>query len=406
MGASASGGGENGNYYVSLGFDDQEGIVSNSSFKSNDIRINLNQNLNSNLKLEARFSGFFSDSNFAEGGDLIGSSNQSFVRNAIAFRPVITQDVGDIEQDLETSNPYAWINDFKDVSSEKRYFGSIGLTYKLPVKGLSYQIRFGGNIRTKDRRRFYGLTTFQGLNANGALQISTLNATSYQVNNFLRFNRTFAKKHRVNATFGTTYDVRNVDNSIYAVEDFPTTELTIYQPFLGQVITQPLRFLQSDQQIFSFLGRANYTYNNRYVLTASFRRDGVSKFSKENRYGFFPSFALAWRANNEKFIKNLNIFNELKFRAGWGQIGNHGIGPYGTLSNYGVNGNLYGTPENGTSVPLVLNNIANPDLTWETTEQINFGIDFSSKNEVISGTLDFYDKTTKDLLQNLSLIHI
>lgn len=400
MGASASGGGENGNYYVSLGFDDQEGIVSNSSFKSNDIRINLNQNLNSNLKLEARFSGFFSDSNFAEGGDLIGSSNQSFVRNAIAFRPVITQDVGDIEQDLETSNPYAWINDFKDVSSEKRYFGSIGLTYKLPVKGLSYQIRFGGNIRTKDRRRFYGLTTFQGLNANGALQISTLNATSYQVNNFLRFNRTFAKKHRVNATFGTTYDVRNVDNSIYAVEDFPTTELTIYQPFLGQVITQPLRFLQSDQQIFSFLGRANYTYNNRYVLTASFRRDGVSKFSKENRYGFFPSFALAWRANNEKFIKNLNIFNELKFRAGWGQIGNHGIGPYGTLSNYGVNGNLYGTPENGTSVPLVLNNIANPDLTWETTEQINFGIDFSSKNEVISGTLDFYDKTTKDLLQN------
>lgn len=400
FGASASGGSENGNYYISTGFDDQQGIVRNSSFRSSDIRINLNQNINRNLKFEARLSAFFSDSDFAEGGDLIGSSNQSFVRNAIAFRPVITADVDDIEQDLETSNPYAWINDFKDISEEKRYFGSLGLTYKLPIKGLTYQIKFGGNIRNKDRRRFYGLTTFQGANANGALQISTLNSTSYQINNFLRLNRTFNKKHRVNATFGTTYDIRNVDNSIYAVEDFVTTELTTSQPFLGQVITQPLRLLQSDQQIFSILGRINYTFNNKYVLTASFRRDGVSKFSEENRYGFFPSFALAWRANNEKFIKNLDIFSELKLRAGWGQIGNHGIGPYGTLSDYGINGSLYGTPTNGTSVPLVLNNIANPNLTWETTEQINFGIDFSTKNDIVSGTIDFYDKKTKDLLQS------
>ena len=303
-------------------------------------------------------------------------------------------------EDLEASNPYSWVNDFEDVSKAKRYIASLGLTYKLPLKGLKYQIKLGGNVRTKDRRRFYGLTTFQGNLSNGALQISTLNTTSFQVNNFLRFNRTFKRKHRINATAGVTYDVRNVDRSIYAVADFVTTELTTQQPFLASLITQPLRYLRSDQQIFSLLGRLNYTYNNKYILTASFRRDGVSKFSEENRFGFFPSFALAWRLDNEKFIKSLNVFEDLKLRVGWGQIGNHGIGSYGTLSDYGINGQLYGTPGNGTSVPLSLNNVANPNLTWETTEQLNFGLDFSTINDRVSGSVDLYDKTTKDLLQS------
>ena len=398
-GFSASGGSDNGNYYISLGFDDQKGIVSNSSRKSTDFRINLNQDLTDKLTLKARVSASFNNINFSEGGDLTGS-NQSFVRNGILFRPVITEEVEDLGEDLEASNPYSWVNDFEDVSKAKRYIASLGLTYKLPLKGLKYQLKVGGNVRTKDRRRFYGLTTFQGNLSNGALQISTLNTTSFQVNNFLRFNRTFKRKHRINATAGVTYDVRNVENSIYAVEDFVTTELTTQQPFLASVISQPLRYLKSDQQIFSLLGRLNYTFNNKYILTASFRRDGVSKFSKENRFGFFPSFALAWRLDNEKFIKNLNVFEDLKLRFGWGQIGNHGIGSYGTLSDYGINGQLYGTPGNGTSVPLSLNNLANPNLTWETTEQLNFGLDFATKNDRVSGSVDLYDKTTKDLLQS------
>ena len=398
-GFSASGGSDNGNYYISLGFDDQKGIVSNSSRKSTDFRINLNQNLTDKLALKVRVGASFNGINFSEGGDLTGS-NQSFVRNGILFRPVITEEVEDLGEDLEASNPYSWVNDFEDVSKAKRYIASLGLTYKLPLKGLKYQLKVGGNVRTKDRRRFYGLTTFQGNLSNGALQISTLNTTSFQVNNFLRFNRTFKRKHRINATAGVTYDVRNVDRSIYAVADFVTTELTTQQPFLASLITQPLRFLKSDQQIFSLLGRINYTFNNKYILTASFRRDGVSKFSEQNRFGLFPSFALAWRLDNEKFIKNLNVFEDLKLRVGWGEIGNHGIGSYGTLSDYGINGQLYGTPGNGTSVPLSLNNVANPNLTWETTEQLNFGLDFATRNDRVSGSVDLYDKTTKDLLQS------
>jgi TonB-linked SusC/RagA family outer membrane protein len=188
------------------------------------------------------------------------------------------------------------------------------------------------------------------------------------------------------------------------VEDFFTTSLGTEQPYLGSVITTPLTYLDSKQQVFSFLGRLNYSYANKYVLTASFRRDGVSKFSRDNRYSFFPSFALAWNVSNESFLRDSDLINNLKLRAGWGQIGNHGIRPYGTISNYGISSAVqYGTPTNGISIPVLLNNIANPDLTWETTEQINFGLDFSILNDRISGTIDYYDKTTEDLLQNIPI---
>ncbi len=182
---------------------------------------------------------------------------------------------------------------------------------------------------------------------------------------------------------GVTYDVRSIENSIYAVEDFLTMQLTTNQPAFGNVITRPLTFVRADQQIFSILGRVNYTFDNKYILTATVRRDGVSKFSKDNGFGVFPSLALAWNAGNEDFIKNLDVFKSLKIRAGWGQIGNHGIGPYGTLSNYGVLNNLYGNSSGGTNVPIALRNLANPDLTWETTEQVNFGLDFAILEDII-----------------------
>ena len=401
FGASASGGSDNGNYYISAGFDNQAGVVQNSSFKSSDIRINLNQKLNDNLQLKARLSGFLSTNDFVQGGDLIGNSNRSFVNQAVAFRPLLAND--DIPEEQFQTNPYAWTNDFTDFSRASRYIGSLSLTYKLPIKGLSYEAKFGGNIRNKDRRRWFGLTTFQGNDTGGQLTISTLNSKSYQFNNLIKYNKRFNRKHRINAVFGLTYDARKVATSTYGVEDFITTQFSIEQPAFGQVIRRPLTLFKSDQQIFSILGRLNYTFDNKYILTATIRRDGVSKFSDGNKYGVFPSFALAWNAGNESFVQNLDLFEKLKFRGGWGQIGNHGIGPYGTISNYGVLTSLYGNSDGGTNVPIALLGLSNPDLTWETTEQLNFGVDFSTTNDVVSGTFDIYNKTTKDLLQNSNI---
>jgi TonB-dependent SusC/RagA subfamily outer membrane receptor len=121
FGVSASGGSDNGNYYISGGIADERGIVANSSVKSGDLRINLNQDLNKNLNLQARATAFFTKTDFANSGDLIGSSNQSFVRSAVVFRPLISAGVDDFVEDLDTSNLYSWINDFSDISKEKRF---------------------------------------------------------------------------------------------------------------------------------------------------------------------------------------------------------------------------------------------------------------------------------------------
>tara|TARA_B100001063_G_scaffold112528_2_gene105030 strand:+ start:213 stop:3407 length:3195 start_codon:yes stop_codon:yes gene_type:complete len=401
FGVSFSGGNDKGDYYLSAGFNDLNGLIESSTFKTQDLRLNLNYDLNEKVRIEARLSSFFSKSDFAEGGDLIGG-DQSFTQQTLTYNPIVPNDADNVEDFVDgntISNPYSWINDFTDESRENRLIASLAVKYKFNTPGLEYEFKVGGNLRDKNRTRFYGLTTWQGANANGMLQNMKLNALTYQVNNFLRYNRNINKNHRVNAALGVTYDVRDVESSVYAVEDFVTAQLGTAQPFLGQVISTPLLLRASDQQLFSILGRVNYTFKNKYTLTTSFRRDGVSKFAEGNKYGVFPSFAFAWRAGSEKFIRDLDLFSTLKVRAGWGAIGNHGIGPYGTLSNYGASSSLYATSSNGTTVPLILANIANPDLTWESTEQLNFGVDFGFVNGKIAGSIDIYEKTTKDLLQ-------
>ncbi|MAR64658.1 MAG: SusC/RagA family protein [Flammeovirgaceae bacterium] len=403
FGGSVSGGDSDGSYYLSFGYTDQKGLVENSRFQSGDVRYNFDKKITEKLKVDARFSGFYSNLDFAESGDLIGA-NQSSVRSILSNVPITNDEMEEYGNYLNTTTPLGWVEDFDDESVESRFLGSVTLTYDLPVKGLKYELRAGGNMRSKERRRFWGLNTFQGKAGNGALQISNLNTTSYQVNNLLRFNRSFNKKHRLNAVAGFTWDSRDSDTKIFAVEDFVTTALTTQQPLLGQLNSTPLATGASDTRLISYLGRANYTFNNKYVLTSTLRVDGVSKFSEENRYGYFPSFSLAWRLVQESFIDNLNVFDDLKLRAGWGQIGNHGIRPYATLSNYASNTNvLYGNTDNGVDIPIFLQNIANPDLKWETTEQVNLGLDFAFFESKVTATVDVYSKLTKDLLQNVPI---
>ncbi len=398
-GVSISGGSDTGNYYVSFGFNDQGGVVDNSRFQSGDIRLNMSQNLNKNLKMDVRLSGFQGNGEFAQDGDRT-SGQRSFISNVLTYRPLIVTDEEDLE-DLELSNPYSWITDYEDITEESRFFGNIAFTYTLPVKGLKYKIQMGGNKRYKERRRFYGLTTFLGQSLNGSLGVSDLKSTSYQINNLLQYNRTFNKIHRFNAVLGITYDVRKNNNEIYQLADFSTVEFRNEQPKYAQLVTTPLEAIISETQLMSYLGRVNYTLMNKYIFTGSFRVDGSSKFTEGNKHGFFPSASFAWKMHQENFMQSQGTINELKLRVGWGQIGNQAISPYQTASNYGSE--LYGTPSDGTGVSFVPVNIANDELTWETTEQLNAGVDIALWNNRVTATIDAYMKETDDLLQQVNL---
>jgi len=397
LGVSFSGGSDKGNFYISTGYSNQGGIVENSNFQKGNFSIKVSQNLSSRLKVDAKLSAFYAEGNFAQDGDRAGGGNRSFTNNILTYRPLVGVGDDGFDEDLGNGSPYTWIDDFEDLSEETRFVGSLGLTYKFNVEGLSYKFQAGGNMRSKERRRYYGLETFVGKATNGELRMSNLTSKSYQINNLLNYTRKFNRKHRVNAVAGVTYDVRDNLNSVYSIADFSSVVFGADSPNLGQLVTQPYNLFPSKTQLLSYLTRVNYTYDNKYVFTGSYRIDGSSKFSEENRYSAFPSFSLAWRANKEKFLDNADFLSDLKLRAGWGMTGNQAINPYQTFANYG--GVAYATEDNGTQIGFAPLNIANPNLIWETTTQINIGLDFGFLNNRVSGNIDVYSKETEDLLQ-------
>ncbi len=399
-GASASGGGDNGNYYVSTNFNNVGGIVENSKIRSGNFRINVSQDVSDDFSVDARISLYTSRNDFAQSGSRAGS-NRSFIRNLITYNPLVGDDVEDFQNDLELSNPYSWINDFEDVTKDFRGQASLKLTYNLPVRGLKFQVRGAADLFNRERRRWYGLTTFAGDQYNGRLTMSTMNRLGYVIDNLLLYNRTFKKKHKVNATVGYVYDHRFREDISYEVVDFVTYEFTIDGPEYGQVSTVPLTTFPRTEMMNSFLGRVNYSFKSKYSLTATLRADGSSKFAKENKYSYFPSFALGWRLSEEEILRNSRTVSNLKLRAGWGLTGNQAINPYQTYGNYGVA--YYANPDNTTGIAFAPINISNPDLKWETTMQVNLGLDFGFLRDRIYGAVDLYYKETNDLLQEIAL---
>lgn len=170
-------------------------------------------------------------------------------------------------------------------------------------------------------------------------------------------------------------------------------------------LADPTKFIvtsgRTRNSLLSYLGRANYNLYDKYLFTASLRIDGSSRFGANNRYGVFPSFAFGWKLEEEEFIKQLDFFNTLKLRTSWGRTGNQEIGNYQSMSTYGGGQKaVIGNAQVSTTTP---SRIANPNLKWETSEQLNFGLDYGFLKNRISGSIDVFYKDTKDMLLNLAV---
>jgi len=230
--------------------------------------------------------------------------------------------------------------------------------------------------------------------------LSDLNRISYTLNNLLIYYNVFNKVHRVNATVGVTYDGNKRENGVYEVGDFPISNLRDESPQLGSMILTPYSSIDLEDAILSFISRVTYTYNDKYIVNASFRRDKSSKFRGDNKVGYFPAVSLAWLVTKEDFMADVEKINNLKVRLSWGQVGNQAIKPYQTYNNFGAV--YYSDDNNSTVLGVVPFNIANEDLTWETTTQLNFGIDagFFDNKLTTSLDLDIYNKQTDNLLIN------
>lgn len=397
-GLSISGRSANTGYYFSVGFSQKKGLIKNSGVTNGNIRLNLTQKILPKLNLDTRISANYTSMDFANAGQRTGPSSLTAI--ILRYRPLLDDTNNEVDLDNDLSTPLSFINDYDDLTKEKRLNGVVKLDYEI-LKGFKYQFQAGLDYRDKERTRWYGPTTSRGNTLNGDLGISTLSRYAYTINHLLTYDGTISKIHRLNAVMGFTYDGSDAKNSNQEFADFPLKALREKSPQSGQLILSPLNYYFQDQKIASALVRTNYTLRNKYTLTATFRADGSSKFAKGNKWGYFPAIGLAWNMQKENFLKKANFLDALKIRAGWGQTGNQSINPYSTIASY--SGTFYAAPNNGNQVALVPDGLANSSLTWETTNQFNVGLDAGLKNPGLSLTAEAYYKKTSNLLQSMPI---
>lgn len=335
------------------------------------------------------------------GTDKLANTRTSIVRHMISFKPyrgtATDDDYSSYDEDITT--PDAWFTDYDDDSEENLFNTNLTLDVKA-LKWLTFRVKGGMVYKRKERSMWFGRMTSIGSQTNGKAGLAELTSRSYNTEALMLFNHSFKKKHTINGTLGVVYDKRDVKQNAITGEDFFTEDLRA--DGISQAGMQyPYKLTKTGEQLFSVLARAVYNYRNRYVATATFRADGSSKFDKKNRFSYFPSFALAWRVNQEEWMQKYEKLSNLKLRLGWGQVGNQAISPYQTIASYNNN---YAVKPDGSSEPgIVPARISNPDLKWETSEQYNVGIDVGFFDQRLTFTADAYIKNTKDLLQQIAL---
>ena len=266
----------------------------------------------------------------------------------------------------------------------------------------TFQSRFGADYRYKQRQVYYGTSISRGAQANGEAGLSELKRFRYNFDNTLRFKKKFNRSHKINGTAGVVIDQSQIERLSNQASNFPSQSLRADGISTGQVFQQPF-FAKERETILSFLGRLNYTLNNKYLFTATYRADGSSKFVKGERFGHFPSVALAWKMDREKWLRKSDAISNLKLRASYGFTGNQRIPNYQYLAPYGPTASPYSDAGGGALIALIPENLSNTELTWETTEQINLGFDFGFYDERVTGSFDIYKKDIRDLLLNLEI---
>lgn len=400
---NVSGGNDKTQFAVGGSYLGQEGIVKGSDYNRYSLRTNFNHDLSRKFSLNlSNTLSYLSTKRRDSGG---GSRGGSMIAAAIAAAPisnpynddgtyrVLANEYPFVAPDI--INPLNFINEQENQINANIVLTNLAFLYK-PTSELTIKIS-GGIENRDDRTDTY--TTRNFFNSNGNARVSTTQFRSLLSENTISYQKQFNERHRFSALAGFTYqDFRTTSLGGSGIgflsDDFGTFDLGASEspgiPSSGY----------SNAVLLSYLGRLNYVFSDRYLLTFSFRSDGSSRYSTGNKWGYFPSGAFAWRVIDESFMRDNGLFSDLKFRASWGLTGSQAISPYATLNllSSGLtvfDDQLYNTFAPGTRLP--------GDLRWETTEQIDFGVDFGFLNNRLHFTADYYVKNTRDLLNTVRL---
>lgn len=398
---SARGGSEGSTYAVSTNFFDQQGIIHNSQFTKGNVRINLDQRLSSVFNIgtsinvnRSTLRGVVTDSESA-----IPSSVTSW---ALAFNPGLSvyNNAGQYIFENNTSqpavgNPVADINKTEQINNSTRLLGNFFVTADFLEK-FRFKTSIGTDAVFLTEKSFIPNDIKRGQASNGQAAIATQQGLSWLWENTLSYNTTFGN-HRIDAVIGHSMQAYRNEFVFSATSDFDDNRLGYNAIQVGKDKTLMLNGT-SGWQLQSFLGRINYNLMEKYLFTVSARIDGSSKFGVGNRYGAFPSLAFAWRLKEESFLENVDAISDLKWRIGYGVVGNEGIPPYSSMGLLETTEAYFGENEiaKGSGQASRQNNT----LKWETTSQFDTGIDFGLFNGRVTVVADIYYKRTTDLLLN------
>ena len=401
-----SGGNKSTKFSVSLSRSDQKGILKTSEFNRTSMRVNLNSQLNSIVKLTSNNMMSFTKNRIVTANTNTAGNGAGVIRQTLRMSPLVSIDALNlipdesevVSDDSEPRNPYRELVDPLNNQADARVLTSQNFDFTL-AKGLTLKISGSANYLSRRKDLYYPRTTFRGMQENGKGQIATVESLSLINEDMLTWSKMF-DRHDLNLMGVFSYEQSTVKNTSFQVSNFPTDELGTNAMHFGDQTTAVLYSNSISNVLASGTLRANYNYDNKYYLTFSLRADGSSKFTQANKIGYFPSAAVTWRISEENFIKKLSDITMLKIRYSYGKTGNQAISEYQSLASLGI----YKYVMDGVLVPGFADiRFPNDQLKWETTNQHNVGIDFGFFNNRITGSINGYNKTTYDLLQDVTL---
>lgn len=389
---SVTGGSQAATYSISAGYLNQDGIAIGSGFKRLTLRGNTDAQVKKWLKASLSFS--LTDSKQEVGAD------NDVIMNALMQQPSVAVRSADGSFD-GPDDVYMPLNavalaEMRENYNKKMNFRVNGSLEATLYKGLTFKTELSADYNLNKFYYYEPDYVFGSLTNDTRTGRWTKTDTKYwSWRNILTYQNIFAEKHNVNIMLGQEMSHSHWENQVSTATGFLSN--STHDPSAGDITQSTGNGTQNDNSIFSYFGRAFYSYDDRYLITATLRRDGSSRFARGNRWGWFPSAALAWRVSNEKFMaKTSNVINNLKLRLGWGSTGNQNVSDWAYMALLSSKTTPWGTG-------VLTGNTPNPELKWETTTSWNVGFDLNLFQNRIEFIFDWYYKNTDDLLLQLPL---
>ncbi len=392
---SISGGNDKTNYYISADYMDQKGIIQGYNYKRYSIRTNIDAQVTDYLKLGTNTSIIHHNRDGGRANLLNAEAMSPYGRmyeedGSYTIYPMYSQTLWSNPLLPTTTDPERRqyninVNGFADLDFGKIYD---------KLKGLSYEVNAGFSY--KPIKNCY----YDGESVNDQLGTATIyhyETEAYTIENILKYARDINKNH-FDLTAVYSAQQRKYTSSEAQAEDFVNDELEWNRLQAGAssyVESYADRYAANSQ-----MGRLNYSYDSRYLFTATVRRDGSSVFAENKKYGVFPSVALGWNISRENFLENLDAINNLKLRLSYGTSGNEAVDPYSTFS---TTSDVQIALGGSTNIAMVADALGNTDLSWEKKQSLNIGVDFGFLNNRINGTIDYYKSKNTDLLLERNL---